>query len=261
METHVIPVSNLLLFSSLILLPILFLKLRKLTLWSELAVSVIRMVVQLLFIGFYLQFLFEKNSALLNILWVSIMILIANATIIKRAGLRRRVLFLSSWAGTLLATSFVGTALLFTVGATPLYDAPYLIPLIGMILGNSLQGNVIALERFYSSLRENRKLYELQLFNGASHYEALTPFINRALLAALSPAVGGMMTMGLVSLPGMMTGQILGGTIPMEAIKYQIAIMIAIFLSVFISILLNLFITPRVTFTRGGVLRSDIFRK
>jgi len=67
--------------------------------------------------------------------------------------------------------------------------------------------------------------------------------------------------MGLVSLPGMMTGQILGGTIPVEAIKYQVVIMLAIFLSLYFSILVNLYITPRKAFTPFGVLRTELFQK
>lgn len=151
--------------------------------------------------------------------------------------------------------------LLVTVGVTPLYDAPYLIPMIGMLMGNALQGNVISLERFYSSLKSDRDIYELMLFNGVSRWEAITPFINQALSAAISPAVAGMMTIGLVSLPGMMTGQILGGTVPIEAIKYQIVIMGAIFLTLFFSVFFNLLLTPLVTFTSYGVLRNDIFRE
>ncbi len=260
-ETVSIPTFNLVLFMLLTLIPAAVLFIRKLPIWKEVIIAVLRMAVQLSLIGFYLQFLFKYNSPVLNIAWVLVMICIANMTIIKRVGLRRRLLFFSTGIGIFISTSLVGVTLLLTVGIRPLYDAHYLIPLIGMILGNTLQGNVIALERFYSSLRSEQKLYELLLFNGASNYEALTPFMNNALTAAISPAVGGMMTTGLVALPGMMTGQILGGTVPIEAIKYQIVIMAAIFLAIFLSIILNLLITPRITFNAYGVLKSDIYQK
>jgi len=259
-ETLLIPIPNIILFIAITLIPLLILIKRKLTLWKDLSISIFRMVLQLVGIGIYLQYLFEQNSPWLNGLWVLLMMIIANATIIKRAGLRRRVLFPISFVSILLSTSLVGAVLLISVGVTPLYDAPYLIPMIGMILGNSLQANIIAMDRFYSSLRDEKDLYELYLYNGATRSEALRLFTNRALTAAISPAIAGMMTIGLVSLPGMMTGQILGGTVPVEAIKYQIVIMIAIFLSLFFSVLLNLILSPRVTFNSYDLVRYDIFR-
>ncbi len=259
-ETLVIPFSNIALFISLALIPMVILFSRKIKLWKDLIVSIFRMVLQLIGIGIYLQYLFEINSIWLNGIWVLLMMIIANATIIKRAGLRRRVIFPTSFLSILISTSTVGILLLLSVGVTPLYDAPYMIPMVGMILGNSLQGNIIALDRFYSSIRNEKDIYELYLFNGATRGEALRPFINRALTAAISPAIAGMMTIGLVSLPGMMTGQILGGTVPVEAIKYQIVIMVAIFLALFFSVLLNLTLSPRVTFNAYGQVNSDVFR-
>ncbi len=259
-ETLVIPVSNIVIFIAIALLPMFILIKRKIPLWKDLIISIFRMVVQLIGIGIYLQYLFEINSLWLNCVWVLIMMIIANATIIKRAGLRRRVIFATSFLSIFISTLSVGVLLLLTVGVTPLYDAPYMIPMVGMILGNSLQANIIALDRFYSSIRNEKDIYELYLFNGATRSEALRPFINRALTAAISPAIAGMMTIGLVSLPGMMTGQILGGTVPVEAIKYQIVIMVAIFLGLFFSVLLNLTFSPLVTFNAYGQVKNDIFR-
>jgi len=259
-DTLLIPISSVLLFLSLLFIPALIISVRSLRLAKDLLVSVLRMIVQLMLVGVYLQFLFEKNSPVITILWVIVMVIIANSAIIQRAGLKRRILFLPAFAASLIVTAVVSVLMLLTVGVTPLWDAPYLIPLVGMVLGNVLQGNVIALDRFYASLKKERSLYELMLFNGASRNEALAPFRERAVRAAISPAIGGMMTMGLVSLPGMMTGQILGGTIPIEAIKYQLVIMTAVFLSLFFSIVVNLMVTPLRSFTHYSVLKSDLFQ-
>lgn len=256
-----IPIINIVLFLLCFLLPVLVLRYRKIAFAKDLLVSVVRMVVQLVFMGLYLQVLFDKNSFVLTFAWLLLMVGVANVTILQRAGLRRRLLFASTGFGLLVAIGIVTAALLLTVGAVPIYDARYVIPMVGMILGNSLQGNVIALERFYSSLRNDRDVYEMALFNGASRFQALAPFVNQSLSAAISPAIGGMAAMGLVSLPGMMTGQILGGTVPIEAIKYQIVIMAAIFLTLFFSVLVNLLLTPFVALNPYGLLRSDIFRK
>lgn len=260
-EALPIPVINIVIFLLCFFLPVAVLLSRKIPLAKDLLMSVGRMILQLGFMGYYLQVLFDKNSLPLTCLWLLVMVGVANITILQRAGLRRRLLLATTGCGLLLATGLVSVALLLTVGAVPLYDARYLIPMVGMILGNSLQGNVISLERFYSSLRNDRDIYEMALFNGAPRYRALAPFINQSLTAAISPSIGGMMAMGLVSLPGMMTGQILGGTLPIEAIKYQIVIMAAIFLTLFFSVLFNLLLTPLVALTPYGILRTDIFRK
>jgi len=260
-ETLSIPIGDLLLFLSLLFIPAGIISVRNRRLGRDLLIALIRMTLQLSLVGFYLQFLFDLNSPVVTILWVVVMVIIANTAIIQRAGLRRRKLFVPAFVGSLFVTAVVSLLLLFTVGVDPLWDAPYLIPLVGMVLGNVLQGNIIALDRFYFSLKRERATYELMLFNGANRSEALAPFRDRAVSAAISPSIGNMMTMGLVSLPGMMTGQILGGTVPVEAIKYQIAIMTAIFLSLFFSILVNIKLTQLSSFTSFGVLRSDIFRR
>ncbi|MGZ8152837.1 MAG: ABC transporter permease, partial [Methylovulum sp.] len=131
----------------------------------------------------------------------------------------------------------------------------------GMILGNCLQGNVIALERFYSVLRKNEQEYLTFLQLGATRWEAVRPYYSEAIKAALSPTIAGMSTMGLVSLPGMMTGQILGGSEPWLAVKYQIAIMICIFTSTTIACVLNLKLSLRNAFNAYDVLKDEVIVK
>ena len=253
-----ISVVNIILFTLLMLIPITVLKLKRLAIWHDLVISIIRMVLQLLFVGFYLNSIFKIDSLWLNLAWLSVMVLIATHTVVKRSSLKVKSMFLPSLISIGLSSATIGILLLITVGATPIYTAPYLIPMVGMILGNSLQANIIATSSFYSDLRENFSQYEQALFNGATVKEALTPFVNRALSSAISPSIAGMATIGLVALPGMMTGQILGGTNPMEAIKYQIVIMVAIFLSLFFSVYLMLTISPKKTLNGYGILRDEI---
>jgi putative ABC transport system permease protein len=128
----------------------------------------------------------------------------------------------------------------------------------GMILGNCLSGNVVGLERFYSALRRNEAEYLTFLLLGATRDEAIAPYFRDAVRAALNPTIAGMATMGLVALPGMMTGQILGGSEPWLAVKYQIAIMLAIFASTTLAVYLNLKLSIRKAFNELDVLRSDI---
>ncbi len=100
------------------------------------------------------------------------------------------------------------------------FEARYLIPIGGMILGNSLSGNVLGIGEFYADIKrnENRYLYNLSL--GASRYEALLPYIRKSLRSAVRPTLANIATAGVVFLPGMMTGQILGGVSPLLVIKY-----------------------------------------
>jgi putative ABC transport system permease protein len=129
------------------------------------------------------------------------------------------------------------------------------------ILGNCLQGNVIALERFYSSLRKNENEYMTFLMLGATRWEAVHSYFREAVKAAINPTIASMATMGLVSLPGMMTGQILGGSEPWLAVKYQIAIMICIFTSTMIASIINLKLSLNIALNTFAVLKNEVIEK
>lgn len=237
----------------------LFVYLRLPLLW-ETAVAVLRMTAQLALVGLYIELIFTLNSWWVSLLWLAIMLLLANATTLRRAGGIDYRLF----APTVLALA-VGTLLplaVLLIGAvrpTPLYDARYLIPLAGMLLGNCLRANVVALERFFAGLREEYESYLAALSLGATRGEALLPVIRSAISAALSPTIASIATIGLVSLPGMMTGQILGGSAPMAAITYQIAIMIAILSSTAITAFLNIFMILRTAFDANDIPKRALF--
>ena len=139
-------------------------------------------------------------------------------------------------------------------------DAQYVIPLWGMILGNCLRADIIGLKNFYESLKKDEKLYLQSLAQGATLKEALDPYVREALQASLLPTVASMSTIGLVALPGMMTGVILAGVDPLTAISYQIAIMIAIFSGTTLTVFLALRLTLRRSFNSYGLLDPDVFR-
>ena len=226
------------------------------TLWA-----IVRMTVQLLFVGLYLQVVFSLNNFWLNGAWLLIMIGVADTSITRGCGLR-----LSRFAGPLFLALLLGTAvpLFFFVGpilARPhLLDAQYAIPIGGMILGNCLRADIIGVSNFYRSVRKSEKAFLQALAQGARFSEATRPFLRDAVQAALAPTVATMATIGLVSLPGMMTGVILGGADPMTAIKYQIAIMIAIFSGTAITVALAIWLTMKSSFTAYGVLDYQIFK-
>jgi len=127
-----------------------------------------------------------------------------------------------------------------------------------MLLGNCMRGNILALERFYSAITKREREYITYLTMGSSFSEATAPFIREAIGPALAPTLSTMATLGIVSLPGMMTGQILGGSPPITAIKYQIAIMIAIFTAIVISVVVTLLLSMRSTFDEYRTLRKSV---
>ncbi len=128
-----------------------------------------------------------------------------------------------------------------------------------MILGNILRGNVVALERFFHALTHREEEYIYYISLGATLQEAVTPLLRESIKAAVSPFIGTMATLGLVSLPGMMTGQILGGNSPLVAIQYQIMIMIAIFVTYTLSIFLAVRFTLNAAVDPYGRIRKKIF--
>jgi putative ABC transport system permease protein len=218
------------------------------------------MSLQLMLVGLYLKYIFALNSLLITLLWVAVMLVVANFSILSKAGMKRRLLFWRSLAGLAVSTLLVsGWFILLAIRPDPLFDARYVVPITGMVLGNCLRSNVLSLERFYSGIRRNENEYLTYLMLGAGLREAVRPYLRDAVRAAVNPAVATMATMGIVSLPGMMTGQILGGALPLTAIKYQIAIMICIFTATVVAALTNIMLSLPIAFDDHQRLRQDIF--
>ncbi|MBW2104277.1 MAG: ABC transporter permease [Deltaproteobacteria bacterium] len=190
--------------------------------------AVARMTLQLLFVGFYLQIVFSLNSPWINGLWLVVMVAVADFSIVRGCGLSM--------------------------------DAQYVIPIGGMILGNCLRADIIGIRSFYEAMNQREKAFLYTLSQGARLHEAIRPYLRHACRAALLPTVATMATIGLVALPGMMTGVILGGADPMTAIKYQISIMIAIFTGTSITVVLAILMSVRGSFGPYGILDPLAFR-
>lgn len=201
----------------------------RLNLSRSLAIASIRMVVQLLAIGFVLEWLFERRNP-----WLIVAIALLMAGVAGRAALGRTKwhfagTYWNSLISILLAAAVVTS---WTIGVVvrvePWYDPQYLIPLIGMVLGNALNGISLGLDRFVQGLIDRQSHVETLLALGATRWEAARQQIQDAVRTGMIPITNSMMVMGLVSLPGMMTGQILAGASPIDAVRYQIAIVFAI---------------------------------
>jgi putative ABC transport system permease protein len=222
--------------------------------------ATIRMSAQLFLVGLYLKYIFELNSPAVSLLWLAIMLVVANLSILNKAGLKQSCFFWRTLAGVAGSTLFAsGWFILIAIRPDPIYDARYLVPITGMILGNCLRSNVLSLERFYSGIRRNEEEFMTYLLLGATLKEAVRPYLREAVRSAVNPAMATMATMGIVSLPGMMTGQILGGAMPITAIKYQIGIMICIFTAMVVASLANILLSLPVAFDDHQRLRQEIF--
>ena len=256
-------ISNFSLFLSFLLLviPLVLSRYLQLGITKSTVSSVLRMSGQLFLVGVFLQYLFAWNNSLINVLWFMVMVVFATFSVVKESELNIKLFLLPTFISFALANSLI--LLYFNgliINLTDLLDAKYLIAIGGMLLGNSLKGNVVGISNFYQNIKrdENRYLYNLAL--GANQLEVLLPYIRKSLNSALKPTIASMATMGVVFLPGMMAGQILGGMSPLVAIKYQIAIMIAIFVSTTISVALTIMFTVKASFSGYGILKKEVFK-
>ena len=198
---------------------------------SRVLVAAARAAVQLSLIGLVLEALFAQT----RLPWIGLMALAMLAAAGWEAMSRQQRRYAGPWGygiGTLsmFLSSFSVLILGLTViiGVEPWYQPQYLIPLLGMLLGNTMSGVAIALDNLTRQAWDGRGRIEARLLLGDSWEVAIRDIRRDSLRAGLIPIVNAMASAGLVSLPGMMTGQILAGSPPMEAAKYQLMILFLI---------------------------------
>jgi len=198
---------------------------QRLGLERDLAIGAVRTIVQLYLVGLILAAVFAAATWYWVVLILVVMTAVATHAAVSRLG---RPLPGAYWiAATALTVSTTAT-LAYVIGAVvqvrPWWEPQYIIPIAGMILGNSMTSAALAGDRLQSDLRARRDEVEARLALGFSGRDALQPLVRAALRAAMIPTVNAMMTVGVVQLPGMMTGQILAGSSPLLAIRYQIVV-------------------------------------
>jgi len=252
---------NLILGYLLVLIPVIIFYHYKTGLIKDSLIAIVRMTIQLFLVGLYLEVLFEYNAAWINALWWIIMIIIATFTIIRRAYLTRRYFVIPLALSLFISLALVDAYFLgVVIDLDYFFDARYFIPISGIILGNCLKTNILGLNTFYKRLCQEKIRYRYYLANGATRGEALNPFIREALNTAFNPLIATITVIGLISLPGLMTGQILGGSSPEVAIKYQIMLMISLFVSTLISVVLTIIIANRFVFDEYGNMKSGVMK-
>jgi putative ABC transport system permease protein len=188
-----------------------------------------RTIVQLLIIGLVLEWVFALDSWALVLLILAVMTAIAGRVSSRRSPLRYAGMtidgILSVWGSAWLTTAF---GLFVVIRIHPWYDPKYAIPIMGIVLGNVLTGVALGLERITEELQTRRDQIEMLLSLGATRWEAFRLPAQQAVRAGVIPVINALSVVGIVSLPGVMTGQVLAGNSPAQAIRYQIVVMFLI---------------------------------
>ena len=219
---------------------LIFVRIRGISREKEILISALRMTLQLILVGYILVYLFENINPLYTILVIIIMEIFAIYNIFKRTKTKlskplKKIIAISMLLGTLSSILYF---LFIVVNISPWYDPRYFIPISGMIIGNSMTGISLGVTRLVDGMYTQKHLVESALMLGATPRMAAKKIVNNAFDSAILPTINSMVGMGIVFLPGMMTGQILSGISPITAIEYQIAIMLGILGSVSLTVIL-----------------------
>jgi putative ABC transport system permease protein len=199
-----------------------------LRLHRQIAIAAVRMVVQLVAIGYILKLVFALNNPAATLAIVVVMILVAGREVAARPERRFKDLSnLALGAGSVALATFLTATLALTTAIRPhpWYAPRYAVPLAGIILGNVLNAASLTLDSLLGSVSREKPAIEARLCLGASYWQAIGDPLRTAIRRGLLPIINQMSAAGVVTLPGIMTGQILAGLDPIEAVKYQILLM------------------------------------
>ena len=242
-------IFNLAIAYTFVLLLLVIFKARGIKREKMILIATTRMTLQLTVMGYILMYVFENPSWWLTLLMLSVMVGFAIFNALKRVKT-----LMNKKLRQLIAVSMVAgygvTAIIFMLAVlhvTPWFNPQYIIPISGMIVGNAM----------CSAMLERHDQIESALMLGATPKAATRDIVNEAFDSAILPTMNNMLTMGIVSLPGMMTGQILSGTFPLTAIKYQIGIMLAILGCTAITVVLFVTLGYKTFFTKDAQFISS----
>jgi putative ABC transport system permease protein len=191
--------------------------------------ATIRMTIQLSLVGYVLAYLFERPHPLVTLAVILCMLVFAIYTIFQQVkGINQTlkgIIILSMLTGPVLSLFYFQ---LIVIHLQPWYDPRYFITIGGMIIGGAMTGITLAIKRLVEGMNSERRIVEAALMLGAKPEHAMKSIVNSAFDSAILPTVNSMLGMGIIFLPGMMTGQILSGTSPLLSIQYQIVILLGI---------------------------------
>jgi putative ABC transport system permease protein len=228
----------------------------------SLLIAAVRMVVQLSLIGLVLKKLFEADNPWGVGMIALVMLLVAGREVSARQKYRLRGMWgYGIGTGAMFVSSFAVSVfgLAAIVRAEPWWDPRYAIPVLGMLLGNTMTAVTLSIDRLTASVWNSRETVEARLMLGETGLEAVSDFTREALRSGLIPVINSMAVAGVVSLPGMMTGQILAGNPPGEAVRYQILIWLLIAAGCGFGMMMAVRMTARRLFDERDRLRLDRF--
>ena len=228
----------------------IIMKICKINQTKLLILASVKMIFQLVIAGYVLMHLLDNPSPILIISYVLIMSAFAIHRILSvNKGLNKKfklIIAISIIASSISIIAFF----VIVVIRQNIFNPQYTIPISGMILGNAMTGISLAVKTFMSKIKDSKLQIEVLLNQGATPKNILLPMVNTSIETALLPTINTMLGMGIVSLPGMMTGQILSGESPSTAILYQIAITICIATVVCLSVFLSLYLGYRTLYNK-----------
>lgn len=223
---------------------------------KEILIASVRMTLQLILTGYILSYVFEQENPWFTIIIILVMETFAVFNTFKRVRVQlstkiKKTIAVSIASGSLVSLLYF---LFVVVRPEPWYNPRYFIPIAGMIVGNAMTGVSLGVSRLIEGMNDQKQLVEAALMLGATPKMATRKIVNSAFDSSILPTINSMVGMGIVSLPGMMTGQILSGTSPLVAIRYQIAIMLGISGSVALSVIIFLILGYKAFFTSRSQL-------
>jgi putative ABC transport system permease protein len=230
----------------------------ELRLGKSILVGTVRAAVQLIAIGYALIYLFGHQSAVAVLVVLAVMLGVAASVASRRVGegpSRPRVFPLALVAISTASLVALLPVFLWVVPPEPWYEARYIVPLSGMMISSAMNVAAQVFERVIATAQRESDRIEQLLLLGASPAQAMRPHVQVAVRAALIPTLNGLSTVGLVSLPGMMTGQILSGADPSQAVRYQLVVMYQLVAVAAVSAVLAATLSRRVLFSAREQLR------
>lgn len=241
--------------SSLILLVLVISWRLRLRLTSTLLMAAVRTVIQLSFIGLILAWIFAREQ------WYEVLVILTVMTLIAANAAKNRVKrpYQGLLADTFMAVSIsavlvTSIAIGLILKVQPWYTPQFIIPILGLILGNSLTAISLTSSQLINDMYEQQARIEMMLTLSATPFEAVHDSIRAAIVNGMTPTLNSMLVVGIVSLPGMMTGQILAGADPTQAVRYQIVTMFLICVSSTLGCTLSALLIYRRFFNRGQQL-------
>ncbi|MCJ1779865.1 ABC transporter permease [Mammaliicoccus sciuri] len=214
-------ITSIVLMFIFIIIPIIISKSFNLGLEKDTLIAAIRSFVQLLIVGYILQFIFDQESHIFIILMIMLIIGAATQNARKKGleipGITWKLLL------AFVAIEVITQGILLGFKITP-PTAQYIIPISGMIVGNAMVLSILFLNRFMSEVKQNENVIELVLCLGGTPKQAIHKQLITSIQSSVIPTIEQQKTIGLVQLPGMMSGQIIGGADPIEAVLFQILI-------------------------------------